>query len=68
VARLDAADQLDRHPQEVLRRRLVQPGAAHDPWERQGECLVQGAAERGGDRTEEPLGKRREEGDRGHRR
>ena len=61
-ARLDSADQLDRHAQQVLRGRLVQPRRAHDPRKRELERLVERPAEHGGDRTDDPFGQREQEG------
>jgi hypothetical protein len=66
--RLDASDELDRHPKQVLRRRLVEPRAANDARQGELERLVEGAAEQGADAADEALGKRSEEGERPHRR
>ena len=59
---LDAADQLDRHPQQVLGGRLVQPGLPDDPGQRERERLVDDAAEQGGDGADGTLGHREQEG------
>ena len=58
---LDAADELDRDPQRVLRRRLVQARAAHEARQHELRRLVQRAADERDERAHEPLGERDEE-------
>jgi stress-induced morphogen len=58
---LDVADELDRDPEEVLGRRLVEPGAAREPRQDDLGGLVHGAAERADERTHDPLGQREQE-------
>ncbi len=65
-ARVDSADQLDRDAEEVLRRRLVETRAAHDPGQGQLERLVEHAAERRGDYTHRSLWQGDEEGSASH--
>ena len=55
---LDAADQLDRDPQQVLRRRLVEPRAAREPRQHDLRRLVHRAAERGRERPKRPFRQR----------
>ena len=49
---LDVPDELDRDPQQVLRRRLVEPRAAREPRQHDFGGLVHCAAERGGERPD----------------
>ena len=57
---LDAADELDRDPQEVLRRRLVEARLPDEPREDELGGLVDRPAERRRDRAKDPLGNRDE--------
>jgi hypothetical protein len=57
---LDAADQLDGDPQQVLRRRLVQPRAPNEAGEEELRGLVHGAADERGGGAHDPLRERDE--------
>ncbi len=61
-AGLDAADELDRHAQEVLRGRLVQPRLPDEPREGERERLVEDTAEQRGDRPDNAFGDGEQEG------
>jgi stress-induced morphogen len=58
---LDASDQLDRDPEQVLGRRFVQPRAAREPRKHDLGCLVHRAAEPGDQRPQHPFHQRDEE-------
>ena len=58
---LDASDQLDRDPEQVLGRRLVEPRAACEPRQHDLGRLVHRAAERGDERPQRPFRQRDEE-------
>ena len=62
---IDPADELDRHPEEILRGRLVQPRPAHEARQQQLCRLVDDPADGGRQRSHEPLGQRGEEGETG---
>ena len=59
---LDAPDQLDRDPEQVLGGRLVQPRAPREPRQHDLGRLVHRAAEPGDERPQRPLRKRDEKG------
>ncbi len=57
---LDTADELDGDPEQVLRRRLVEPRPAHEPRKDELGGLVHCAAACRGHEADEPLGEREE--------
>ena len=59
---LDVADQLDRDPKQILRRRLVETGTASKARQHDLGGLVHCAAERADERPDEPLRQRNQEG------
>ncbi len=58
---LDAANELDRDPEQVPRRRLVQPRAPDEAWQYELRGLVQRSSDEGRDRPDETLRKGDEE-------
>ena len=68
AGRLDAADELDRDAEEVLRRRLVEAAAPDEPWQHQLGRLVHAAAGQCEERAHRTFREGDEEGDAsGHR-
>ena len=61
LAVVDAADQLDQDAQRVLRRRFVEPRAAHESWHDELGGLVHRAADHRHDRANQTLGQRGDE-------
>ena len=64
--RRDAAHELDRDPEQVLRRRLVEPRAPDDARQGELERLVERPADRRRDRAHGALGQAEQEGDATH--
>ena len=60
---LDVADELDHDPQQVLRGRLVEPGAARESRQHDLRRLVHGPAEPGRECADRPFRDGKEEGD-----